>query len=127
MENKFNKLLKRGALICFITLLFALFQYLPSLGQAAASASGTLSPNDTTIKLKTTLDNIFYCPGKKEIYLYVDLKGCSLGKRIPLNISVVFDRSGSMEGERIHYGIMALEYLIDHLDPKDNMSTVIYD
>ncbi|HWZ22658.1 MAG TPA: VWA domain-containing protein [Cytophagaceae bacterium] len=127
MENKFNKLLKRGALLCLVTVLFALFQYLPSLGQAATNASGTFSPNDTTIKLKTSLDNLFYCPGKKEVYLYIDLKGCSLGKRIPLNISVVFDRSGSMEGERIHYGKMALDYLIDHLDPQDNMSIVIYD
>ena len=95
--------------------------------QSSANMSGILSPNDTTIKINTYLDNNFLCPDKKEVYLYIDLKGCSLGKRVPLNISVVFDRSGSMEGERIHHGRMALDYLIDQLDPMDNMSIVIYD
>jgi Ca-activated chloride channel family protein len=104
--------------------------WFPSLTTAQIGtndASGNYNPNDTVIKLKTSLDNIYLCPAKKEVYLYVDLKGCSLGKRVPLNLSVVFDRSGSMEGERIRYGKIALEYLIDHLEPMDNMSIVMYD
>ena len=125
MRNPLNEKLKRGVLVCIITLLIAVFLNLPTHGQQ--SAGGTLNPSDTTIRLKTSLDNSYFCPGKKEVYLYVDLKGCTLGKRIPLNISVVFDRSGSMEGERIHYGKAALNYLIDHLDKQDNMSIVIYD
>ncbi|HVD98484.1 MAG TPA: VWA domain-containing protein [Cytophagaceae bacterium] len=114
----------------FILLLFFSVPYIFSnsvLAQASGNATGTLVPNDTVVRFKTTLDNVLLCPDKKEVYLYIDLKGCSLGTRVPLNISVVFDRSGSMEGERIHYGKLAVDYLIDHLDPQDNMSIVIYD
>jgi Ca-activated chloride channel family protein len=99
----------------------------PAYAQIPNDAAGNYNPNDTVVRIKAALDNTYLCPGKKEVYLYIDLKGCSLGKRVPLNISVVFDRSGSMEGERIHYGKMALDYLIDHLDSTDNMSIVLYD
>ncbi|HSZ24094.1 MAG TPA: VWA domain-containing protein, partial [Cytophagaceae bacterium] len=117
----FLKLLCQG--ICLaMTIPFTTLAQMP-----INDAAGILSPNDTVLKLQTTLDNVYVCPNKKEVYLYIDLEGCSLGKRIPLNISVVFDRSGSMEGERIRYGKTALEYLIDHLEPIDNASIVIYD
>ena len=83
---------------------------------------------DTAVKMTTALDNTFICPNKKEAYLYLNINGCSsFGKRVPLNISVVFDRSGSMEGERMHYGKRAIEYLIEHLEPDDIMSLVVYD
>ena len=82
---------------------------------------------DTAVKMTTQLDNSVLCSGKQESYLYVDLKGCAKGQRVPLNISVVFDRSGSMEGDRIHYGKKAIEYLIDQLQPTDILSIVIYD
>ncbi len=82
---------------------------------------------DTAIQLSTMLDNPYLCPDKKEAYLYLDLKGCAKGQRVPLNISVVFDRSGSMEGDRIYYGKKAIEYLIDQLQPDDIMSIVLYD
>ncbi len=121
-NNKYIKIL-----FLAFTLTAELIFLQPVQAQIPRDAAGNYNPNDTVIRLKTSLDNTYLCPGKKEVYLYVDLKGCSLGKRVPLNISVVFDRSGSMEGERIHYGKMALDYLIDHLDPMDNMSIVMYD
>jgi Ca-activated chloride channel family protein len=121
MKNLLQKHLPTA--IVLLNLLLPLLTF----GQVASDLSGIYSPDDTTIKFNTALDNIFFCPNKKEVYLYIDLKGCSLGKRIPLNISVVFDRSGSMEGDRIYYGRMALDYLIDHLGADDNMSIVTYD
>jgi len=127
MKTPRQQLIQKFPLFCILLIAGIILIKYPVSAQVATNASGTFSPNDTTIKLKTSLDNTYFCPGKKEVYLYIDLQGCSLGKRIPLNISVVFDRSGSMEGDRIRYGIMALEYLVDHLDPKDNMSIVIYD
>lgn len=82
---------------------------------------------DTSLKFETFLDNPFLCPNKQEAYLYIDLKCSPTGKRVPLNISVVFDRSGSMQGDRIYYGKKAIEYLIDQLQPDDILSIVIYD
>ncbi len=127
MKSQRQQIVQKLFLFCTLLIAGTIIIQFPVSAQVATNASGTLSPNDTTIRLKTTLDNAYFCSGKKEVYLYLDLQGCSFGKRIPLNISVVFDRSGSMEGDRIRYGIMALEYLIDRLDPKDNMSIVIYD
>ncbi len=124
MKNPLHKYLKPLFFLWSIALLF----HRPATAQVGMNdAAGNYNPNDTVIRLKTSLDNTYLCPGKKEVYLYIDLKGCSLGKRVPLNLSVVFDRSGSMEGERIRYGKIALEYLIDHLEPMDNMSIVMYD
>lgn len=82
---------------------------------------------DTAVHMRTAVDNVFLCPGKKDVYLYIDLEGCNLGKRVPLNLSVVFDRSGSMDGERIKEGRAALDYLIDHLESQDILSIVTYD
>ena len=74
-----------------------------------------LAQQDTSIQMTTALDNNFICPNKQDAYLYLNLNAAQTGKRVPLNISVVFDRSGSMEGERIHHGKKAIEYLIDQL------------
>jgi Ca-activated chloride channel family protein len=82
---------------------------------------------DTAVQITTQLDNSVLCAGKQETYLYIDLQGCTKGQHVPLNISVVFDRSGSMEGDRMYYGKKAIEYLIDQLQPEDILSIVIYD
>jgi Ca-activated chloride channel family protein len=93
----------------------------------ALSTSNLIAQQDTTVRMTAKLDNNSICPNKQESYLYLNLNGCHVGKRVPLNISVVFDRSGSMEGERMHHGKKAIEYLIDQLEPDDIMSLVIYD
>ncbi len=85
------------------------------------------SNSDTTVFLKTSFDNPYICPGKNEAYLYIDLQGSSMGRRLPLNLSVIFDRSGSMEGDRIHYAKLAMDCLIDRLQQQDILSIVMYD
>lgn len=65
------------------------------------------------------------------ITLYVHLQGIKKTvqeeKRIPLNLSVVIDRSGSMTGEKIDYVKKAAEYLINQLSEDDFISIVLYD
>jgi Ca-activated chloride channel homolog len=86
------------------------------------------TPADTSVKMTCRLDNNYLCPGKKEVYLYIDLQGSIGAKRLPLNLSLVLDRSGSMEEEaRLHNAKIAVNYLIDHLNPEDILSIVIYD
>lgn len=48
-------------------------------------------------------------------------------QRIPLNVSVVLDRSGSMAGNKIEYVKKATQFLIQHLTPEDTFSLVTYD
>jgi len=83
---------------------------------------------DPAVSFSAQADNKFLCPNKKEVYLYLEAKGGTVGKRLPLNVSLVVDRSGSMaEEERMHHAKQALIYFIDHLNPDDNVSIVMYD
>lgn len=64
-------------------------------------------------------------------YLYVETKlGAFVNQnaeRLPLNISIVIDRSGSMAGAKIKYAKEAAKTIIDKLTAEDYVSIVIYD
>ncbi|NET61879.1 MAG: VWA domain-containing protein [Symploca sp. SIO2E6] len=47
--------------------------------------------------------------------------------RVPLNLSLVLDRSGSMGGQPLRYAIQAAQKLVEYLTPDDFLSVVIYD
>ena len=84
------------------------------------------------INVKTHLDNPYYLVGdnKKELYLYVDLKAKHVEKdteRVPLNISLVVDRSGSMSGDKMEYVKKATNFVVDNLNAADQLSIVQYD
>lgn len=69
-------------------------------------------------------------PGSKEFYIYIQLKGNDVManmKRVPLNISLVLDRSGSMSGDKIAYARKAANFVIDQLGHEDLVSIVNYD
>lgn len=48
-------------------------------------------------------------------------------KKPPLNIGLVIDRSGSMQGEKLHYAKQAAVHMIDLLSPADRAAVVMYD
>ena len=47
--------------------------------------------------------------------------------RVPINLSLVLDRSGSMAGEKLHAAREAAAFLIRRLAPEDVVSVVAYD
>lgn len=47
--------------------------------------------------------------------------------RLPLNLALVIDRSGSMHGEKLHYVKAAAAHVIDLLSAEDRAAVVIYD
>ena len=53
--------------------------------------------------------------------------GYSAGARLPLNISLVLDRSGSMDGEPLEYAKRACAYVVDLLEPDDILSVVTFE
>lgn len=66
------------------------------------------------------------------LYYYVHLQGVQktlsdTKEHIPLNISIVLDRSGSMDGDKLNYAKEALKYVVNQLDSRDVLSIVLYD
>ena len=49
------------------------------------------------------------------------------GVRSPLNISLVLDRSGSMEGDPLEYAKRACAYVVDLLEPDDILSVITFE
>ena len=45
----------------------------------------------------------------------------------PLDVALVLDRSGSMQGEKLHYAKQAAAHLVDMLSEKDRAAVVMYD
>lgn len=67
---------------------------------------------------------------KKDFYLYFELEASKApenDQRIPLNISLVVDRSGSMSGDKLNYVKKAVDFVIDNLAGEDYLSIVQYD
>lgn len=66
----------------------------------------------------------------RKLYLYLQLNGKrheSQQKRVPLNISMVIDKSGSMHGEKLDNVKKALNFVIGQLRPEDFLSIIEYD
>lgn len=49
------------------------------------------------------------------------------GMRLPLNISLVIDRSGSMDGEPLEYAKRACAYVVDLLEADDILSVITFE
>ena len=66
---------------------------------------------------------------KSENYLLCELTGAFLGQKLvrpPVHLSVVLDKSGSMEGRPLEYVKEACRQLIDKLGPADTLSIVTF-
>lgn len=81
------------------------------------------------IKVQARLSHpIVHAGEPTEVFLRVDVTGVGqTGKRPPLDLAVVLDRSGSMHGEKLQYAKKAVETLIDRLLPTDHLALVTYD
>jgi Ca-activated chloride channel family protein len=92
---------------------------------------GTLATNGSLYFRAEPVNNFF--PDKDgKLYYYVHLQGVQktltdAKEHVPLNISVVLDRSGSMEGDKLNYTKEALKYVVKNLDSRDVLSIVLYD
>ncbi len=80
--------------------------------------------------LSSKPDNLFVFGNKKDLYIYIVVQGGNAPKdtkRRPLNLSVVLDRSGSMQGDKLKYVKQAASFLTDQLNADDRISIVTYE
>lgn len=95
-------------------------------------AKSTISSGGS-VTLTTGLHNDYYLADSsgKIAYLYVETRVektlNNFSKRLPLNISIVIDHSGSMEGVKMGYAKKAAKGIIDRLNSEDVVSVVMYD
>lgn len=56
----------------------------------------------------------------------IDASGAAMGRRLPVNLCLVIDRSGSMEGDPLDYVKRACGHVVDLLDQNDILSVVTF-
>jgi Ca-activated chloride channel family protein len=75
--------------------------------------------------------NKSYVPtgGAENVFLLLEMKGNGEVKmeRAPINVSLVLDRSGSMEGEALEYSKKACHFVIEQMGGNDLLSMVAFD
>jgi Ca-activated chloride channel family protein len=83
------------------------------------------------LTLSTDFENNYYTTNHPEGFFYAELSAQEVhseySTEVPLNISVVIDRSGSMSGDKLINAKRAAKHLIDQLNPNDYVSIVMYD
>ncbi len=99
--------------------------------------AGGFDPTRTAMAISTQTLEVECLAGNRYAYngestrdhalLVVRSGGQQLGRRAPINVCLVIDRSGSMQGEPIEYVKRACEYVVDMLEPNDILSIVTFE
>ncbi|MFP5501494.1 MAG: vWA domain-containing protein [Candidatus Sericytochromatia bacterium] len=86
-------------------------------------------PENQAVGTVANVSHAHVAPEGGKVYLQIGLQTIAqaLTKRQPINVSFVFDKSGSMFGEKIAYTKLAAQRMIDTLAPEDTFSLVTFD
>lgn len=103
----------------------------PDQDPISYSSSNKQSQTRGGITLSTGFENDYYSNSQNQGNFYIEVKAEKKYEEelnhIPLNISVVIDRSGSMAGEKMQNAKKAAKHIVDQLSSEDYLSVVIYD
>ena len=99
-----------------------------SFAAALAQAASASPAPDVTLRVAPDRDYV-YRLGPREVIVQVEIEARKSedGKRAPMNLCVVLDRSGSMEGAKIEKARQAAAMAVDKLGDDDIFSLVTYD
>ena len=95
---------------------------------AGVFARAVVASPDVTLRVTPERD-LVYSGGQREVIVQVDLdaKKPEHGKRAPMNLAVVLDRSGSMQGAKFEKAKQGACVAIDKLADDDFFSLVMFD
>lgn len=101
----------------------------PSISEKNAA---TDESNDGVLTWTASANNKYWDKNSQEKYAYISVKITgnekkTEKKRVPLNISLVLDRSGSMEGDPMKFAKEAAKFVVKQLSSDDILSIVNYD
>jgi len=110
--------------------LFVIAQTIAFTAKAQQVHHGELTTNGSLYFRAEPVNN--YLPDKNgNLYYYVHLQGVQKtgdkNERVPMNLSVVLDKSGSMAGDKLKYTKEALKYVVNQVSSRDIISIVLYD
>ena len=102
-----------------------------AIGSALTFCSTVLfaMPHDK-VKVEVALSNpVLEAHRSQKTYLKVGLTGFNRlrAERVPVNLCIVLDRSGSMTGDKLRRAREAALMVVDMLDPDDIFSLVVYE
>jgi Ca-activated chloride channel homolog len=97
----------------------------------AYRASGKQSTSNNMLTLSSAFNNDYYTNTESNGSFYAEIKADEYtnieAKRVPMNLSIVIDRSGSMSGDKIKKAKESAQFLVDQMQPTDYLSIVAYD
>jgi Ca-activated chloride channel family protein len=102
--------------------------HLLALLAGALAHSAFAAPTDITLRVSPERD-LVYSRGPREVVVQIDLDGRrpDRTRRAPMNLAVVLDRSGSMQGAKIEKARQAACVAVDQLADDDFFSLVTFD
>jgi len=96
-----------------------------------ACLSNTSFAQEKSLEITSRLSHPYMELNKEQtIFLKIGLKGKTIKpstERAPMNIALVLDKSGSMNGQKMQDVKRASKMLIDRLGPRDVLSVIVYD
>ncbi len=103
-------------------------------GDATVVGQALQTVDLSQLRPEVTLNLMLHNPyaladARSENYLLCELKGAFRGQKLvrpPVHLSVVLDKSGSMEGKPLEYVKEACRQLVDKLGPVDTLSIITF-